>query len=85
LTSNGDSATSPSPLADELLSLHSGVSGTAQGEEIDMHDSIYRLAIGSLLLLASTACETAKPDETPRLIMDQPEEAEQKPGPSVPP
>ena len=46
-----------------------------------MHGSLHRLARGLFLLLAFTACETAKPDETPRLIIDQPDDTEQKPAP----
>lgn len=49
-----------------------------------MHDALHRLAIGLLLLLVFAACETAKPDETPRLIMDPPEDTEPKPESSVP-
>jgi hypothetical protein len=47
-----------------------------------MHGSLHRLAMGLFLLLALTACETAKPDETPRLIIDPPDDTEPKPAPS---
>jgi len=49
-----------------------------------MPDALHRLAIGLLLMLAFTACETAQPDQTPRLIMDPPEDTEQKPESSGP-
>jgi len=49
-----------------------------------MHGSLHRLTIGLLLMVVLAACETAKPDATPRLIMDQPEDTEQKPEASVP-
>ena len=49
-----------------------------------MQGSLHRLTIGLLLMFALTGCETAKPDATPRLIMDQPEDTEQKPEPPVP-
>lgn len=49
-----------------------------------MHDALHRLALGVFLMLSFTACETAKPDETPRLIMDPPEDTEQNSKSSVP-
>lgn len=49
-----------------------------------MDETLHRLALGLLLMLAFTACETAQPDKTPRLIMDPPEDTEQKPRPTTP-
>lgn len=50
-----------------------------------MPHSVYRFALALLLMCAFAGCETAKPDETPRLIMDPPEETEPPSTPPAPP
>lgn len=41
-------------------------------------------SMGLIVVMAVTGCETAKPDETPRLIMEQPDETVVTPGQSEP-
>ena len=41
-------------------------------------------SMGLIAVMAVTGCETAKPDETPRLIMEQPDETVVTPEQSEP-